>query len=73
MARLRYFFRLGGALTGTVSVVALNVREAPSTSDPILGKLSSGTIVTLLARNEAGDWWLVCLSLIHISEPTRPY
>jgi uncharacterized repeat protein (TIGR01451 family) len=49
-----------GALTGTVAVVALNVREAPSTTDPILGKLSSGTIVTLLGRNAAGDWWLVC-------------
>ncbi len=49
-----------GAPTGTVGVVSLNVREAPSTSATILGKLSNGTAVTLLGRNDAGDWWLVC-------------
>lgn len=49
-----------GAPTGTVGVVSLNVRESPSTSAAILGKLSNGTVVTLLGRNDAGDWWLVC-------------
>jgi uncharacterized repeat protein (TIGR01451 family) len=48
------------ALVGKVAVVALNVREEPSTSAPILGKLGSGVTVTLLGRNAAGDWWLVC-------------
>ena len=48
------------APTGTVGVVSLNVREAPSTSAAILGKLSNATTVTLLGRNAAGDWWLVC-------------
>ncbi|MBK8799172.1 MAG: SH3 domain-containing protein [Anaerolineales bacterium] len=49
-----------GAPVGKVAVVALNVREEPSTSAPILGKLGSGATVTLLGRNAAGDWWLVC-------------
>lgn len=49
-----------GAPTGTVGVVSLNVREAPSTSAVILGKLSNATTVILLGRNDAGDWWLVC-------------
>lgn len=47
-------------VTGSVSVVALNVRAAPSTSADILGKLTSGAVVTLLGRNAAGDWWLIC-------------
>ncbi len=49
-----------GARTGVVSAVALNIREAPSTDAAILGKVRSGAIVTVLARNTAGDWWLVC-------------
>lgn len=49
-----------GARTGVVSVVALNLREAPSTDAAVLGKARSGDVVTVLARNEAGDWWLVC-------------
>ena len=49
-----------GARTGVVSAVALNMREAPSTDAAILGKVRSGAIVTVLARNTAGDWWLVC-------------
>ena len=49
-----------GARTGVVSAVALNMREAPSTDAAVLGKLRSGATVTVLARNDAGDWWLVC-------------
>jgi hypothetical protein len=41
-------------------LVSLNVREAPTTSAALLGKLSNATAVTLLGRNAAGDWWLVC-------------
>ena len=49
-----------GTKTGIVSAVALNMREAPSTDGAVLGKARSGDVVTVLARNEAGDWWLVC-------------
>jgi uncharacterized repeat protein (TIGR01451 family) len=45
---------------GTVAAVSLNVREAASTSAALLGKLGNGTAVTLLGRNDAGDWWLIC-------------
>lgn len=45
---------------GTVAAVSLNVREAASTSAAVLGKLGNGTAVTLLGRNDAGDWWLIC-------------
>lgn len=47
-------------LTGVVSVPALNARAAPSTSDEILGRFSNGAELTVLGRNAAGDWWLVC-------------
>jgi len=48
------------ARTGVVTAVALNMREAPSTDAAVLGKARSGDVVTVLARNDAGDWWLVC-------------
>lgn len=48
------------AVTGVVSVPALNARAAPSTNDAILGRFASGAQVTVLGRNAAGDWWLVC-------------
>ena len=46
--------------TGVVNVLALNVRQGPSTSFPVIGKLAQGVTVTVEARNTAGDWWLVC-------------
>lgn len=49
-----------GARTGVVSAVALNLREAPNTDGAVLGKARSGDVVTVLARNDAGNWWLVC-------------
>lgn len=49
-----------GALRGEVAAVSLNVRAAPTTTAAILGKLANGAAVVILARNDAGDWWLVC-------------
>lgn len=49
-----------GALTAVVNVVALNVRQGPGTTQPVIGKLAQGAEVTVLARNSAGDWWLIC-------------
>ena len=49
-----------GVRTGVVSAVALNMRAAPATTAAILGKVRSGNVVTVLARNDAGTWWLIC-------------
>lgn len=46
--------------TGVVNAVSLNIREEPSTSAAVLGKLRNGATVTLLGRNDGGDWLLVC-------------
>ena len=32
-----------------------------------------GTLYEILRRRSRLDWWVERLSLIHISEPTRPY
>lgn len=48
------------AVTGVVSVPALNARAAPSTNAAILGRFTSGAQLSVLGRNAAGDWWLVC-------------
>lgn len=47
-------------ITAVVSVPALNARAAPSTDAAILGRFTSGAQLTVLGRNSAGDWWLVC-------------
>lgn len=47
-------------LTATVNVLALNVRQGPSTTFPVVGKLTQNAIVGIEARNAAGDWLLVC-------------
>jgi uncharacterized protein YgiM (DUF1202 family) len=49
-----------GTLTAVVQVVALNVRQGPGTTYPVIGKLTQGNEVTVEGRNEAGDWWYVC-------------
>ena len=49
-----------GARTGVVATVALNMRAAPTTAAAILGKVRSGDVVTVLARNDVGTWWLIC-------------
>ncbi len=71
MSKLVYMFSLllllvpglvaaqGGDVTGLVSGVTLNVREAPNASAAKLGQLPGRTPVTVEARNGAGDWFLV--------------
>lgn len=49
-----------GITDATVSTFRLNLRSEPSISGTILGKLDNGTVVTVIARNAAGDWWYVC-------------
>ena len=48
------------ALTATVNVARLNLREGPGTTYPAVGVITSGQSVQVLARNEFGDWWRVC-------------
>ncbi len=47
-------------LTGTVTAVTLNVRQGPGTTNPVIGRLTAGSTVTVLARNVDGTWLLVC-------------
>lgn len=49
-----------GAQTAVVNALTLNVRGGPGTTFPVIGKLAQGAVVTVEARNAAGDWWLVC-------------
>ena len=37
----------------------LNVREGPSTAHTILGQTGTGDNYSVVAKNEAGDWWQV--------------
>lgn len=46
--------------TATVSVVRLNVRQGPSTEFSVLGVVTNGQQLQVLARNDAGDWWQIC-------------
>jgi Tol biopolymer transport system component/uncharacterized protein YraI len=48
-------------VTATVNTggVRLRVRSGPATSYPIVTRLTNGQQVTVMARNEAGDWLLV--------------
>jgi uncharacterized repeat protein (TIGR01451 family) len=48
------------AVIGVVSVPSLNARAEPSTDAAVLGRFTSGAQVTVLGRNSAGNWWLVC-------------
>lgn len=47
-------------LTAVVQALTLNVRQGPGTSFPVVGKLRQDTVVTVLGRNQAGDWWSIC-------------
>ena len=47
-------------LTATVNVVALNVRQGPGTTFAVIGRLTRGTEVTLVARNQSADWLKMC-------------
>ena len=49
-----------GSITGVVIADALNVRSGPGTGFGKLGTVVRDQVVTVLARNDAGDWWLIC-------------
>ncbi len=55
-----------GGVVATVQVAA-NVRAGPGTDFPVVGGLSQGTQVTVVGRNESGDWLQVQLP----GEPPR--
>jgi hypothetical protein len=48
------------ARTATVDTATLNVREGPGTDFGVLGSLTAGAEVTVLARNDDGSWWVIC-------------
>ena len=37
-----------------------NVRQGPGVAYPVVTRLDAGTQVTVVGRNQAGDWWKVC-------------
>ncbi len=37
-----------------------NVRQGPSIYYPVVTRLDVGTKVTVVGRNQAGDWWKIC-------------
>lgn len=43
-----------------VLVDQANVRQGPSTYYPVVTRLDAGTQVTVVGRNQAGDWWKIC-------------
>ncbi len=49
-----------GSITGVVIADALNVRAGPGTNFDKLGTVVRDQTVAVLARNETGDWWLIC-------------
>ena len=50
----------GGELRATVNVDRLNMRSGPGADFDIVAKLEHNHALTVLARNERGDWWYVC-------------
>lgn len=48
------------AQTATVTAPVLNLRSGPGTIFPVVGKLKSGTTLTVLGRNADGAWLYVC-------------
>jgi uncharacterized protein YgiM (DUF1202 family) len=47
-------------LTGTITVASLNIRTGPGPNYPLLGTVKKGTLVEVLQRTQAGDWWQIC-------------
>ena len=39
-----------------VTATTLNVRKGPGTTYAIVDRVSQGTVLTILERNDAGDW-----------------
>lgn len=52
---------VNGVLTAVVDAQPrLIVREGDGTNSAILGRISDGATVEVIARNAAGDWWYIC-------------
>lgn len=49
-----------GSKPGVVAGVNLNVRKAPGTDSPVVGKLRANDTVSVLGRNSTGDWLYIC-------------
>ncbi|MEZ4728026.1 MAG: DUF3048 domain-containing protein [Caldilineaceae bacterium] len=49
--------------TARVNTDLLNLRGGPGTNYTIVGQVRTGDEVTVVGRNEAGDWWRVCCPL----------
>ncbi len=49
-------------VTAKVNEASVNVRQSPSTSAKILTKAKKGQTVTLVGKNEAGDWYQMKMS-----------
>ena len=37
-----------------------NVRQGPGVAYPVVTRLDAGTKITVVGRNQAGDWWKIC-------------
>ena len=57
-------------MTIGVNLTALGVRETRANLRAVIEQVGDGTPVAVMAHSQAVA---VILSLIHISEPTRPY
>lgn len=47
-------------LSARVEAATLNVRLGPGTDYPLVGQTTQGSQLSLIGRNEAGDWLVVC-------------
>lgn len=50
-------------LIARVNVDIVNLRDGPGTNYAIVGQALSRDPITIVGRNEAGDWWHVCCPL----------
>lgn len=50
-------------LTAVVNVARLNVREGPGVEYDAIGAVQVGDILTVIGRDESGDWWYICCTV----------
>ncbi len=53
--------------------VGLNVRTGPSTSFPVVTTLAAGSVVPIIGRTAANDWWQVRVSAVLTGWVASPY
>lgn len=58
----------GPEVTGVIVTAQVNLRQAPSTTAPIIATLIVNTPVTILGRTAAADWLYLCCG----SQPPQP-